>query len=74
MRKVGDKVKIKSEEELKWLNSHNVDVVDIMYRYADRDATIREVIDKELWDDADTPEYKLDIDNGCWTWYETLFE
>lgn len=72
--KVGDKVKIKSKEELKWLNSHDVDVVDIMYRYADRYATITKVIDKELWYDADIPEYKLDIDNDCWTWYEILFE
>ena len=74
MRKVGDRVKIKPEEELKVLNGYGFDVIDIMYRYANKDATITEIIDEKLWSAADPPEYNLDIDGKSWTWYEILFK
>lgn len=73
MRKAGDRVKIRSKE---WIDEQNKDELDTfmagkvamvepMFQYAGREATITHVDDYVLI---------LDIDDGVWLWSEEMLE
>ena len=73
MRKAGDRVKIRSKE---WIDEQNKDgavffmagdivMVESMFQYAGREATIVRVGDYAII---------LDIDDGVWLWSDEMFE
>ena len=73
MRKVGDKIKIRSKE---WIESQDKDVFNIFmagpiamvepqFKYSGKEATIVRVNDYIII---------LDIDDGKWLWSDEMFE
>ena len=75
MFKVNDKFKIKSKEIMQWLYKEDkFDLVKSMIKYGVKETRIKEVIDKENWNDENIPEYKLECDRGIWVWYSYLLE
>lgn len=75
MFKVNDKVRIKSKEMLQVLYKEDkFDIVKSMIKYGGKETKIKEVIDKENWNNKNIPEYKLECDRGIWIWYSYLLE
>lgn len=75
MFKVNDKVKIKSKEILQVLyKEYKFDLAKSMIKFGGEETKIKEVIDKENWNDENIPEYKLECDRGIWVWYSYLLE
>lgn len=69
---VGQRVKILSKEQLKDLCHQGDDITAEMFEYGGKEATIIEASNHWLFEDL--PEYKLNIDEGEWVWYENLLE
>ena len=75
MFKVNDKVRIKSKEILQVLYKEDkFDLVKSMIKYGGEETRIKEVINKENWNNKNIPEYKLECDSGIWVWYSYLLE
>ena len=75
MFKIGDKIRVKPIEELEKLyKTDSYDLVKSMIKYGGKETRIKEVIDKENWNDENIPEYKLECDRGIWVWYSYLLE
>lgn len=72
--KEGQRVRILSKEQLKDLCHQGEDVAAEMFEYGGMEATIIEVRPQRFWLWRDLPEYKLNIDDEYWVWYENLLE
>ena len=71
MFKINDKVKIKSKEILQGLYKEDkFDLTKSMIKYGGKETKIKEVIDKENWNDENI----LECDRGIWIWYSYLLE
>ena len=70
--KIGQRVKILSKEQLKDLCHQGEDITADMFEYGGMEATIVSVRDNTRWAYKDRPEYKLDIDDEYWVWYQEV--
>lgn len=70
--KIGQIVKILSKEQLKDLCHQGEDITADMFEYGGMEATIVSVRDNTRWAYKDRPEYKLDIDDEYWVWYQEV--
>lgn len=72
--KVGDKVRIMSSDTHQLWNKldilYKIDFVDDMSQYCGMEATI---IRGEEYSWEPFPLYKIDLDNGFWSWSECIF-
>lgn len=70
--KVGQKVRIVPKAQLVELAHNGEDIARVMFEYGGKEATIIEASNHWLFEDL--PEYKLNIDESEWVWYENLLE
>lgn len=71
---VGQRVKILSKEQLKDLCHQGDDITAEMFEYGGMEAVIVSVRDNTRWAYEDRPEYKLNIDNEYWVWYQGILD
>lgn len=69
---VGQRVRILPKAQLVELEHNWADITEEMFEYGGKEATIIEASNHWLFEDL--PEYKLNIDEGEWVWYENLLE
>lgn len=72
--KVGQRVRILPKAQLVELQYNGADITEEMVEYGGMEATIIEASNCYHWLFKDLPEYRLDIDEGQWVWYENLLE
>ena len=70
---IGDRVRIKSVEQLKDLRNRGADITQEMIEYGGRIVTIRYILPKCIWVSSVMPGYKMK-EIPTWTWYENLLE
>lgn len=71
---VGQRVRILPKEELVELERNGADITGEMFEYGGKEATIKSVLPCHCWLSKDLSEYRLDIDERQWVWYENLLE
>lgn len=71
---VNDHVRIKSSKELTRLRELGHDITDEMIEFGGKIVTILYVVPNYLWITSAIPEYRVDIDEQYWTWYDNLLE
>lgn len=71
----GQEIQIVSIKELVRLRiEDDTDIVPLMFQYGGYKTKIARVVPQEQWTCEDVPEYELDADNRCWTWYHNLLK
>lgn len=75
MFEIGDKVRVKSTEELRKIyKTDKYDLVEVMFFHSDQEGIIIERLEDVILGDEKLGVYKLNFDKGFWTWYSNLIE